>query len=93
MFIFDLLNASPIDGLAICLCLITIWWCVRAVPGRSRSPYILLGVLGIVIALLATRLFDIVIAVLFLGAAVVIEIIHFVRRPEGPQRKMQLGGC
>ena len=75
MFSLDLLNISLIDVLAICACLITILWCVRVVPKRSRSNQMLLGVLGIICFLLTTRAFDAVISILFLGAAVVIEIL------------------
>ena len=32
MFFFRILNANPNDGVAVMLCLITIWWCVRYVP-------------------------------------------------------------
>lgn len=91
MFIFDLLKASPIDGVTICLCLVSILWCVRVVPRRSRSHHMILGVLGIISALLATRVFDIVIAILFLGAAVVIEITDLTRRQAGVSGRMQLG--
>ena len=66
---------SPIDVLSICVCLMTILWCVRVAPKRSRSPQMLLGVLGVICALLTTRALDAVISILFLGAAVVIEII------------------
>jgi hypothetical protein len=37
MFFFRILNANPDDGVAVVLCLITIWWCVRYVP-RGPGP-------------------------------------------------------
>lgn len=89
MPIHDFLNISLIDSVSIGLCLITIWWCVRLVPKRSRSHHMLLGVLGIMSGLLATRAVDAVISMLFLGAAVITEMMDL-ERQEGVEQKIPL---
>jgi hypothetical protein len=74
MLFFRILNADPVDGVAVVLCLITIWWCVRYAPRGPRTARVVLAVLGILSAYLGTRFLDAVISAAFLLAAIMLEI-------------------
>jgi hypothetical protein len=74
MFFFRILNANPNDGVAVVLCLITIWWCVRYVPrGPGPTRFVLAG-LGVLTACFGTQMLDAMISVAFLIAAILLEI-------------------
>jgi hypothetical protein len=78
MFFFRILNANPDDGVAVVLCLITIWWCVRYVPrGPGPTRFVLAG-LGVLSACLGTKMMDAMISVSFLVAAILLEIMETV---------------
>jgi intracellular septation protein A len=74
MFVFRILNANPVDVVAVMLCLITIWWCVRYVPTGPRPTRFVLAVLGVLTAWRGTRMLDAMISVAFLVAAIMLEI-------------------
>ncbi len=74
MFFFRFLNANPDDGVAVVLCLITIWWCVRYVPRGPGPTRFVLAALGILSAFLGTRLLDAMISAAFLAAAILLEL-------------------
>ncbi len=74
MIFFRILNADPVDGVAMVLCLITIWWCVRYAPRGPRTARVVLAVLGVLGVYLGTGLLDAVISAAFLLAAIMLEI-------------------
>lgn len=74
MLFFEILDINPVDGVAVLLCLITIWWCVRYVPTGPRSTRFVLALLGILTAWRGTRLLDAMISVAFLVVAIMLEI-------------------
>lgn len=74
MFFFRFLNAYLDDGVAVILCMITIWWCVRYVPRGPGPTRFVLAVLGLLAAYFGTRLLDAMISVAFLAAALMLEL-------------------
>jgi hypothetical protein len=74
MIFFRILDVDPVDGVAIVLCLITIWWCVRYAPRGPRTARVVLAVLGVLSAYLGTRYLDAMISAAFLLAAIMLEI-------------------
>lgn len=74
MLFFRILNADPADGMAIMLCLITIWWCVRYVPRGSGPARFVLAILGVLSACLGARILDAVISAALLLAAIMLEV-------------------
>lgn len=67
----SVVNFSGIDAAAVCLCLTTIWWCTRM---GSRVHRMLLAILGALAGYLGMRMIDLVISILFLGAALILEL-------------------
>ena len=82
MFFFRFLNANPDDGVAVMLCLITIWWCVRYVPRGPGPTRFVLAILGVLSACLGTKMLDAMISVAFLVAAIMLELC-------GPDRRLE----
>jgi len=74
MVLFRVLNIDPVDAIALVLCLITLWWCVRFAPRRSLTSRLLLAALSVLTACFGTRPLDAMISILFLGAAIVLQI-------------------
>lgn len=70
------MKLNPVDAIALCLCLVTIWWSRVA----SRMHRILLAVLGALVGLLGTRIIDGIIAILLLGAAFILELMTHLRQ-------------
>ncbi len=66
---WEYLRVNPVDWAVLCVCLITVWWLRSA----SRMHRIVLAVLGVLAASVATRMIDAVIAALLVGAAFVFE--------------------
>jgi hypothetical protein len=71
---YRILNANPNDGVAVMLCLITIWWCVRYVPRGPGPTRFVLAVLGVLAACFGTQMRDAMISAAFLVAAILLEI-------------------
>ena len=78
MFFFRILNANPNDGVAVMLCLIIIWWCVRYVPRGPGPTRFVLAVLGVLAACFGTQMRDAMISAAFLVAAILLEIMETV---------------
>jgi len=74
MFFFRFLNVNPDDGVAVMLCLITIWWCVRYVPRGPGPTRFVLAALGVLTACFGTQMLDAMISAAFLVAAILLEL-------------------
>jgi len=74
MVLFRILNIDPVDVVALVVCLVTLWWCVRFVPRRSLTSRLVLAGLGVLTASLGTRPLDAMISILFLATAIALEI-------------------
>jgi hypothetical protein len=74
MFFFRFLNTNPDDRVAVMLCLITIWWCVRYVPSGPGPTRFVLAILGVLAACFGTQTLDAMISAAFLVAAILLEL-------------------